>query len=645
MKKLSLLILLFCLSQKVVSQKNNINKLNPITQNNLWGYINNTGKTIIKPRYKSVGHFSEGLVPVRLKGTYGFLNSKDKFKIKPQYDFSYSFFNGIAKVYINAKPYFINKKNKKLFEHNYIEIYRSGVKNTFITVTKDKKYGLVDSKGKVILKHQFNKIYPFKNGRAILNKQDEAAMINEQGKFIVPFGRYDNIYDYNEGYYKVELNEKYYKNIEDFDGIMNSSGKLLFTIPRGKWHIDYGFESFSDGLITIEIENNQNLITPLKTEYIRNYKGVINTQGQIVFSDYKWQKITPFKYNVAFAKDVSNNWYLINKKGEALNKVPFKKILYGNYNKNIETLFKNGIDFVKTEKGWGVIDTSGNFIKKPKTFDFEYDHLSRSGNLLIFHQDISIESDDFPYQYGFWNIKNDIIISPKFHFLDIINEDNIIKVIENNLIAYIDFSGNYIWKQQDSPKNSISKLDIDFMLRGYFYASSPLKKESDYNGWGESGNIFKKGVLPKHKKDSFGVYINSEETILFNNTYEGFKLYISNNTKDTIHFNAQDSRLYLTIQAKDKNNVWKDIEHIPNSWCGNSYHSIFLPSNHYWEFSVPKYYGEFKTLLRAKLLYKTSLKDKSKPIYSNTFKGSINPAQFWRKDNYQPRSIMDPYNN
>jgi len=32
-------------------------------------------------------------------------------------------------------------------------------------------------------------------------------------------------------------------------------------------------------------------------------------------------------------------------------------------------------------------------------------------------------------------------------------------------------------------------------------------------------------------------------------------------------------------------------------------------------------------------------------VYSNEYSGSVNPAQFWRKPEYIPAGIMDPYNN
>ncbi len=36
---------------------------------------------------------------------------------------------------------------------------------------------------------------------------------------------------------------------------------------------------------------------------------------------------------------------------------------------------------------------------------------------------------------------------------------------------------------------------------------------------------------------------------------------------------------------------------------------------------------------------------KTRKIYSKEFDGSINPGQFWRKRDYVPAGIMDPYND
>lgn len=114
---------------------------------------------------------------------------------------------------------------------------------------------------------------------------------------------------------------------------------------------------------------------------------------------------------------------------------------------------------------------------------------------------------------------------------------------------------------------------------------------------------------------------------------------------DTIFFDAQDSRLTMKLQAIDRNGDWRDIEYLPSSWCGNSYHFLYLPTDHYWKFVIPVYHGKIKTRIRAALSYKKSIVGASLWLYSNEFEGSINAGQFSKLPKYSPKGIMDPYNN
>lgn len=108
MKRIFLIIILTTFCLKTLGQSTD--RLYTIKDNNLYSYIDKTGKTIIKPQFLSAGEFSEGLAPVRLNGTYGYINTKGKFIISPKFDLGLSLYNGLAKVFIDGKPFFINKK-------------------------------------------------------------------------------------------------------------------------------------------------------------------------------------------------------------------------------------------------------------------------------------------------------------------------------------------------------------------------------------------------------------------------------------------------------------------------------------------------------------------------------------------------------
>jgi hypothetical protein len=122
-------------------------------------------------------------------------------------------------------------------------------------------------------------------------------------------------------------------------------------------------------------------------------------------------------------------------------------------------------------------------------------------------------------------------------------------------------------------------------------------------------------------------------------------VYLANTSKDTCRFDAEDSRLYLSTEVRGRDGVWRDIDYLPNSWCGNSYHTIDLEPGAYWRFTMPAFDGAIPVSLRLRL-ERTLPRKHEKPVflYSNVIHSRVNPAQFWNKRPYTPRGLMDPYN-
>ena len=96
MARVKIIFLLTVLNLSAFGQDN----LYPIIKASLWGYIDNTGKEVINPQFKSAGQFSEGLAAVRLNGTYGYIDKSGSFIIKPIYDIALPFQSGLAKVFL-----------------------------------------------------------------------------------------------------------------------------------------------------------------------------------------------------------------------------------------------------------------------------------------------------------------------------------------------------------------------------------------------------------------------------------------------------------------------------------------------------------------------------------------------------------------
>jgi hypothetical protein len=165
-------------------------------------------------------------------------------------------------------------------------------------------------------------------------------------------------------------------------------------------------------------------------------------------------------------------------------------------------------------------------------------------------------------------------------------------------------------------------LETETMISGYCFAGS--RKDDKAFGYGPSSNAAKEITegIPGTDGEISLIALPDDE-VPFRKQYNGFRLLLINRTAKEVSFPASDSRLGIICQARDQDGEWKPIEYLRSSWCGNSRHSAYLPSGHYWEFSVPVYSGSFKTKLRYSHLGGS---------YSNEFDGSINPAQFKKPD-------------
>src|SRR4051812_8755457 len=75
-----------------------------VTVNNKQGFIDRTGKIVIKPQFQGAGEFSEGLAPVAINDNgykEGYIDRTGKFAIKPNWDTAGKFSEAVAWVGFN----------------------------------------------------------------------------------------------------------------------------------------------------------------------------------------------------------------------------------------------------------------------------------------------------------------------------------------------------------------------------------------------------------------------------------------------------------------------------------------------------------------------------------------------------------------
>ncbi|MCF7567283.1 hypothetical protein L3X37_02740 [Sabulilitoribacter arenilitoris] len=185
-------------------------------------------------------------------------------------------------------------------------------------------------------------------------------------------------------------------------------------------------------------------------------------------------------------------------------------------------------------------------------------------------------------------------------------------------------------------------LDVKFKLRGYFYAGTSQTDSIAAGGFYEDQNSPKtidNKINRLSSDEKFQIIAKNDSISEFSTDIKGFKVFVINKTDSIVKLPAQDSRLYLKRQVF-YNDKWRDIEYLPSSWCGNSYHSVFIKPNEYWDFNAPCLTGKIEAKFRFELYVNENL-----IIYSNEFSGNFNKKQLIKEQGHKLVGLMDPYNN
>lgn len=646
-KSISILIsifLLLCMSQQVAAQQSNT--LHIIYENDRYGFINQSGKEVIPPVYYNALPFSEGLAAVRVNGTYGYIDETGKQVIPAQFDYATPFSEGLAVVFVKGKPMYINKQGNKAFYAPFaalgsFEHGRAEVK------TFTNKYGYIDKTGRMIIDTAFSAIGNFKDGLAVADglknrpyaiadtpSYYETGIIDTNGQFLVPYREFDEIAPFdNNGYAAVTIKKSGSDN--DLRGFIDRKGKVvsLKRYPKNSWPGDYK----NEGRYAITLYQGDTSDESYTSD--NSYEGYMDVYGNVIMSDTNFYDVGIFTFNRAFIKDKDQRTFMINYKGQRI----------GTDTYDWATDFEQGVAFVRIGDDWGLIDTDGHYIIHPR-----YKQIGEGivNNKYFFFSDSDYSGKEL---YGIADITGKVILNP---ILQEYNkngfEDGMLIGRIDNRICYLNEQGKIIWQEKLSQRKTSDRFNTDAMTRGYFYVFStlPPNEQMHYEEFDfEKNRPVKLNDKAKDFQEGISIVIKPEEKDTFYKEYEGFKIYLINNTRKNIVFNTQDNRLYMKTQALNEKGEWKDIEYLPNSWCGNSYYSVTLDKKSYWTFTAPVYSGDYKTKMRVQLRYidpkskKKGRRSKELTLYSNEFEGSVNPGQFWRKNAYYPQGIIDPYND
>jgi len=646
MKSIFLVLIILC------AKPSPPNYLIPIRLKGKVGFISEKGSIITDAKFRNVGEFSEGLIAVREHGTYGYIDRTGSYVIEPQFDYATSFKEGLAVVYKNGKPYYIDKKGEIPFLVHYAFLSnfsggRAPVK------THSKKIGVIDKRGNLIIDTIFKSMDEFKDGLSIVeslrhNPYDddeeiflETGVIDTLGNFVVPFGAYTNISNFNEGYFTARLPRDSSDDDNRYD-VIDRNGNIIFKTDK---HLNFSLgEKVNCGLATVYIKSNNILDDNSSPD---TYQGFINMEGKIIFNDPRIRMVKSYSENRAFVGLEYTKNFLIDQHGKRVGNEYYQDVK--------DEGFQNGIALVKVNDKWGIINNKAHWIKAPVYSDLK--RISHDSKYLAFALEDKMEDQYTREKWGIMKKKNGKIIRDTFAgyiccFVDsgnyfICQIDSMTNYLHENLESF--YPQNWIDESPDLTKLSFLNLDSKGRASCYAY-SLPDRKKS--GGWAKSKNIPKpiENSFADCTKNNLCLHVDEVCTDTIQQMIWGRRLYLQNYSSDSIQFSAQDSRLYISLQALNTEKLWVDVEYFPSSFCGNSYHTVWLNSGYYWSFHVPCYEGDIKTKMRYRVQY-LNPKDQSRSywekevfeIFSNEFDGSVNPGQFWKKGIYRTQGFMDPY--
>lgn len=199
-----------------------------------YGFIDSTGKEVIKPIFSKAAPFSEGLARVKLKhgGKWGYIDHSGFFVIEPSFEHAYDFYNGLAvvsKTFRGEKKLIDQHGNEVLKSANFV--FRDGFSEGKAVVHQrgdQTGFNYVDTLGNLLCAQAYDHVTRFRNGRAFVLKDNKWAMINENGALLTSF-RFDGVRNMENDLAKVSVATLY--------GIADLNGTFILPVEYEKIHL------------------------------------------------------------------------------------------------------------------------------------------------------------------------------------------------------------------------------------------------------------------------------------------------------------------------------------------------------------------------------------------------------------------------
>jgi hypothetical protein len=184
-----------------------------------WGFIDKTGKMIIKPQFDEQYGFSEGMGRVVVNGFWGVIDRTGKFVIEPQFKSILYFSEGFASVTLaNDQRVFIDHSGQIASPGKYT-FTASWFSEGLIEFYSENKCGFMNTHWQVVIEPKFDECGQiFSDGIAAVRVGDRWGVIDKLGKFVIE-PKYERRLSFHEGLAVMFIDGKY--------GYIDKSGAVV----------------------------------------------------------------------------------------------------------------------------------------------------------------------------------------------------------------------------------------------------------------------------------------------------------------------------------------------------------------------------------------------------------------------------------
>ena len=403
----------------------------PFSENNLFGYMDGKGKTVIEPIYDEISLFQGGVAIVSKNGKIGFINKRNEVVLDFIYDDISGFYGDLAIASIADSFGLINFSGIKISPFIYSDII--SLNNFFFAAKDDIGYSIYNDKWVLQSSYKYDEIRPLINGNYLIINKDSIGLLDEN--FTVRLNPiYEDLALFFDSVYTYQVNGK--------KGLISINGKILTEAI---------YDDFS-----VYDTDSKNLIAKYgKTIFYLNLDG-----SKFFPTAYEYfpkaLDIAKFKNGHAiFAK--LGRFGIMNIKAKSILKLTFDGLgAFGNYipvkNTSLYGFMDSKGKIVYNFEYTDVIslDNDGFLVEKNDLFGFVNMDLKPVLPVIYkviikFKEDYLLVSDG--NKYGLFNLLGEELLPMVYERIDAF-DSNYISLTENNTISYFLLSSRLFIRNQ-----------------------------------------------------------------------------------------------------------------------------------------------------------------------------------------------------